>query len=858
MARLSRLTSWFTKLVWPAGISRGAIRLTLLAALAWISIGAGTEKVEGQAFNAASISGQVSTPFGGPAASAQVRVCQITSGGIPCSALAVLYSDYNLVNRTPNPISTDQFGNYKAFLPAGLYLVQVTLAGGPTQPIYVYYVSAGAGGALSAPPAYSIQFASSANAGQFASDQTITINPTTHTTTSPIFYAPGGGTGQVQIGGATSGNYVTQTVDPNTGAWTFTWPTVAPTATGCLTVAPSGVGSIQTCPLGNFLPLTGGTLTGPLTGPTITTTGSINQAFEPQPTIQSAVTAAGTTGSVLVPAGYAGADHITSNPSGVQVDDHRPMSNLNSAIDTLYASQYGAVCNGGVDDTNAIQAAITAAYAYNLPTTLHKQMTVVLPQGSCLITHPLELGANGSLVGQDDTSYLVCDYAAWQGSDYHCLEMVGNGQIGGGASIGIRRIGGFGLIGISNASIPNTEAIFISNSANLYGPSNYAFRNISLDHILGSGFDTFLDAQDFADSTISNLNVSTVRVGLNFNGDAVNIQVSDSNIFDGSLGATSTTGTTYGMIVQTNTKYTNGSNICGSNLYCSPQGISVYHSNVLSFDTDLYQQQCVSCTYQNGAFDQAAGGPAHAGYAIQLGPSASGGGLQIINMTLGTFDPAGTILFSQMVGGQAWITGNYIYLDAPATTTSAIGINLTGSGTASQFSINDNKFNGLSYGTIVGQNLTYSSIRGNTGGATNTLIWLAESAGLVHTGTVVEENVDSASVLAVTEGDATGMRIGWNQSPTQFLGSQTAFATGCTFAAGTIGSKCATAVTISWPTAFADSSYVVQCSVQSPATGATGIGNAGIVDRTSILVNEVALDTVSTGGGTLVCTGQHF
>jgi hypothetical protein len=41
-------------------------------------------------------------------------------------------------------------------------------------------------------------------------------------------------------------------------------------------------------------------------------------------TIQSAISAAGASGSAVIPPGYAGRDFFSSNPSGIRIDDRRP------------------------------------------------------------------------------------------------------------------------------------------------------------------------------------------------------------------------------------------------------------------------------------------------------------------------------------------------------------------------------------------------------------------------------------------------------------------------------------------------------------------------------------------------------
>ena len=104
-------------------------------------------EVEAQApaTSTAALSGQVMTQYGTPAASSMVRICPITSGGIPCFPSAQLYSDYLLTQPVDNPLTTDQFGNYKAFLANGIYAIQISLAGS-NAPTFIYFASVGWGG----------------------------------------------------------------------------------------------------------------------------------------------------------------------------------------------------------------------------------------------------------------------------------------------------------------------------------------------------------------------------------------------------------------------------------------------------------------------------------------------------------------------------------------------------------------------------------------------------------------------------------------------------------------------------------------------------------------------------------------
>ncbi|WP_420238562.1 hypothetical protein ACOBR2_02855 [Telmatobacter bradus] len=116
--------------------------------------------------------------------------------------------------------------------------------------------------------------------------------------------------------------------------------------------------------------LAGGNMTGALTSP------SVNGVKTPtsvsaQTTLQLAMTAAGTTGSMLIPPNYTGTDTFT-NANGVYVDDKR------STVAQQYArsvKEFGAVCDGATDDTSALQSALNYAHANGVALTL--------PAGTC-------------------------------------------------------------------------------------------------------------------------------------------------------------------------------------------------------------------------------------------------------------------------------------------------------------------------------------------------------------------------------------------------------------------------------------------------------------------------------------------
>ena len=118
------------------------------------------------------------------------------------------------------------------------------------------------------------------------------------------------------------------------------------------------------------VPLSGGSMTGALITPSVNGVES-PVAGSSQPTLATTMTAAGTTGAVEIPPTYAGTDAFT-NPNGVFVNDLRA-----SHAQQIERSvkEFGAVCDGATDDTNALQAALTYALAHDVALTI--------PQGAC-------------------------------------------------------------------------------------------------------------------------------------------------------------------------------------------------------------------------------------------------------------------------------------------------------------------------------------------------------------------------------------------------------------------------------------------------------------------------------------------
>jgi hypothetical protein len=123
------------------------------------------------------------------------------------------------------------------------------------------------------------------------------------------------------------------------------------------------------------VPLSGGNMTGPLAAPGLNGVQS-PVAGSSQTTLEAAMSAAGTNGAMEIPPSYTGTDGFT-NPNGIYVRDLRQTG---SQQFERSVTEFGAVCDGTTNDTNALQAAINYAQTHGVALTI--------PQGTCK-THTL-------------------------------------------------------------------------------------------------------------------------------------------------------------------------------------------------------------------------------------------------------------------------------------------------------------------------------------------------------------------------------------------------------------------------------------------------------------------------------------
>ena len=154
------------------------------------------------------------------------------------------------------------------------------------------------------------------------------------------------------------------------------------------------------------VPLAGGNMTGALQTPAVNGVQSPVTGSS-QTTLQAAMTAAGSSGAMQIPPTYAGTDGFT-NPNGVCVKDLRTTGAQQAERSV---KEFGAVCDGVTDDTNALQSALKYANAHGVALTI--------PQGTCktrtLNWHGESIGGSGQAgFGADGISGTGCAGDAWR------------------------------------------------------------------------------------------------------------------------------------------------------------------------------------------------------------------------------------------------------------------------------------------------------------------------------------------------------------------------------------------------------------------------------------------------------------
>jgi hypothetical protein len=733
------------------------------------------------------------------------------------------------------------------------YLQPVTILAG---------VSAGGGG--SAPPQFSVQFAAN-NFGAFGSDPSITINPIAHIFQAPEVYVPGSGTGKVGITDSTTMNTVWQTVQAGTTGWTFSWPMGPPNLlTSCVAVAPSGNGSIQGCILG----------------------------YVPSSNIQSAVTAAGTTGPIIIPSTYTGTDTFT-NPHNLRVHDLRPFNpnNLSSYAQlpgsggtvpqtTIKATDYGALCNGVADDTVAIQAAANAAVTviggagYGVKTM--GSATVELPQGRCVISNTITLAGTGSIVGSANGTWLYA-IDPWHGTTGDMIQItdvyVPNALPAYFPQGVNRRVQDINFEYNYNETAHTAVHVFsqYGSSATLPYPSfqndpqAYQPQFVTISGNTVYAMDTGFLIDDCGQCVVINNQVSDVRAGFVNNGNDYDVLLTNDFFIAGTFAFTpipTSVGPDLGIYSVSSGRYYCNSPGTGAactggtvtQVISSPQSLTLEDTEVEQFQRGGYIVNCLAFVMNGAGIDNAG---VTALYLGQLKFAQIYYSFMDVNSPTASIIEVAGVSNAQGAGLEnqdgLWITGNYIYGYSP-TTGDGILFDAPALGTAARRNVyvTDNQFTNVNYGVQALGGLWYSVLRGNYGNTIGTALFnFNNSTGFV--GTKLEDNTQTTGVPIYTLTSAPGLVIGYNQSPTQLSGTFYATGSGCTIGGGAIGNTCGP-VTITNQFSFGDTNWrVVGCSLVGGSGPASVSAIASPTNGGTFSVAEYALTTAAVSGGTINC-----
>jgi hypothetical protein len=616
-------------------------------------------------------------------------------------------------------------------------------------------------------------------------------------------------------------------------------------------------------------------------------------------TIQAAVTAAGATGSVVILPTYTGSDSWT-NPNNVPIKDMRP-HNPNNALNyaagpsptatgpmprtTIKAADYGAICNGVHDDTANIQAAVNALTTLiggaGGGMTYMGPAAVELPQGRCEISSTIVMKDYGSLLGSPNGTWIY-PLEPWRGGSNGDLVDIttsyvanaSSGNHGGGVN---RQVSGisfeYNYYRTAHTAI-NVISGYGNNSSTPYpngqnNPQSYQIPNVTITGNYIYAMDQGIVLTDCGNCNVFNNWIQDVRVGIaTYN--SYSLVTRDNNLIGSQTAFTPIKGNPVGLFASSQGKYwckggTGAACTSGTvtQVISSPQGFSVFGTTVETFYESAMIENCIGLNVNDSSYFGDSYGPVgiHIGRIDGLQWHASGASIVGPNGTVMEIEASTTAPWSGSVSRDGYRIDTGIFSsDTAGGTSNGIVIDGTSSNyPIRNFDIMNNEFANLHNGVVTQSPLTQSIISGNYG-TTNSgsLIVLDNGSSNSYAQTVIADNTasDRERILDVIHG--TGQLVGYNSSASQVTGTFTATGSGCSIASSTVGTLCASAITMSLPVAFADTNYNVTSCALSGASGAaspTLIG--GSKTTTTFTVDEVSQTTGAVSGGNIYCTVVH-
>ena len=552
---------------------------------------------------------------------------------------------------------------------------------------------------------------------------------------------------------------------------------------------------------------------------------------------------------------------------------------------SVKASDYGVQCNGTNDDTTAIQTAVNAATIVaggveSNPPYPRSGGTVELPQGKCVIHRPIILSNYGSIQGSANGTWLVAsepwtatpiDNAmveirqSWDKSLYH-------GQMTSSINRFVRNLNfiyagrahSITAIKVFNQTGTTSSMPYPAQNTD---PQQYQIPGVIIEGVAIYSMDTAIDLEDCGECVIQNVQVFYVKNGLMDGANNYSLVVDNSAIQSGSNSYTSTPAHTNGIFAASQARWacaggTGPACTATRTLIASPQSLTISNTTVEAFDVDANIGNAIGLELNNSNFDMGAYTSRVPNPTILLGEinwtiishcfiASSRTDSNVVELRAASHDPSD----ARNLDG-TWIVDSWIQ---SYTAAHAAGIRFDpGSHARRNVYVERVQFSHLVSGVSVLSPLTYSVLRDNYGFDLSGQLLYFEAAGAgSFQSTLVEGNTTADSINVVKVNAGTGLVFGYNQSPSQFLGTQVVQAPGCSFPAGAIGNHCSATITFSSAGGFpmTSSSYKPICTIQGTAVdGNVVLGAVTTLTPTSLTITEIALSPATTGGGTINCS----
>lgn len=622
--------------------------------------------------------------------------------------------------------------------------------------------------------------------------------------------------------------------------------------------------------------------------------------------IPDALTSSSTTGSALIPPGYAGIDVFTHGAPrrNIRMQDRRTFNAVtpNGRPETsLKAAAYGARCDGSADDTASIQSALNAAVAIAggdaIPNPPIVPVTVELPQGYCKITAPLTVTGYGSIRGSANGTWLVAFVTSWP-AGRGMVEFVApyNQTAGANGPTMDRYVKDIAFRFTGNCCQVTGVKVYnqTGNSPIMFYPAGadpalYQIPGVRVEGNTFETMDTGVELDDCAECIVFENQFNFVKYGVFDKGNNYALVVDDNWIQNGSSTYTNRKGPAYGIYSQAAERWQcvggTGSSCNGGRVQetktVSPQGLNVTNTDIESFDSDVYLVNINGAVLDHNGFDNGGASAQSSTPYPTVYISQPNNWVYLVNNYIATTQkgaspvaigappdpPADGVLSDGL-----WIQNNTLYNYNSSGATAAGIVFLSGSNAQRKVWVKDN-ICGYTYSCIDVQHpLWFSTITGNYGFAlpSGTLIYLeASGSGSsypgAYQGTTISDNTTSNSeniaVYRLHSGSSYGLTIGSNyapgtgSTPVQATGYYNATGNGCSISGGAVGGICT--ATISLPTTFPDTNYrVLSCQVVGASSYAT-VSTVGSEAPNQFTLAEVSLTTGAVSGGNINCLVYH-